>query len=156
VIKRRWIGAALMLAACSSGSAGGAGEVRPAGSAASAVTEFLQAVNDSNVSKMAALWGTTAGPASRTKQPPDWERRVAVMQAYLRHDDSRIAADTPESIPTRHIVQAELRRSACTWMVPFVAIQLADGGWIVNSVDIATAGNPARPCESQAGDSTGK
>lgn len=122
--------------------------MRPAGSASAAVTEFLQAVSDSNVSKMAALWGTAAGPASRTKQPPDYERRVAVMQAYLRHDDSRIASDTPESLPTRHTVQAELRRSACTWIVPFVVIQLADGVWIVNSVDLATAGNPARPCES--------
>ncbi len=155
MIKRRWIGAALVLVACSSGSTGGPGEVHPAGSASSAVTEFLKAVSDSNLRTMATLWGTTAGPASRTGQPPDWERRVAVMQAYLRHDDFRIVTDVPETLPTRHAVQAELRRSACTWVVPFVAIQLGDGGWIVNSVDIATAGNPARPCQQQAGDTTG-
>jgi len=155
VIKRRWIGAALVLAACSGGSAGGAGEVDPANSASSAVTAFLQAVSDSNLSKMAALWGTTAGPSARTRQPPDYERRVAVMQAYLRHDDSRIVSDTPEAIPTRHTVQAELRRSACTWSVPFVVIQLSNGGWIVNSVDLVTAGNPSRPCRSQAGDTAG-
>lgn len=157
--KQRWIGAVLVLAACgggSSGSTGGAGEVHPANSASSAVTEFLQAVSDSNISKMAALWGTTAGPASRTKQPADYERRVAVMQAYLRHDDSRIASDTPDALPTRHTVQAELRRSACTWSVPFTVIQLADGGWIVNSVDLATAGNPARGCEPGSADSTGR
>ena len=129
--------------------------MHPANSASSAVTEFLQAVSDSNLSKMAALWGTTAGPSARTKQPPDYERRVAVMQAYLRHDDSRIASDTPDALPTRHTVQAELRRSACTWTVPFVVIQLADGGWIVNSVDLATAGNPVRPCEPQARDTAG-
>ena len=152
---RWWIGATLVLAACSSASTGGPGEVRPAGSASSAVTEFLRAVSDSNLSKMASLWGTTAGPASRTKQPPDYERRIAVMQAYLRHDDFRIASDTPETPPTQHALQAELRRSACTWIVPFVAIQLADGSWIVNSVDITTAGNPSRPCQPQAGDTTG-
>ena len=153
---RRWIGATLVLVACGGGSAGGPGQVRPAGSASSSVTEFLRAVSDSNLSKMADLWGTAAGPSSRTRQPPDYERRVAVMQAYLRHDDSRIVNDTPEAIPTRHTVQAELRRSACTWTVPFVVIQLADGGWIVNSVDLATAGNPVRPCEPQATDSAGQ
>lgn len=156
MIKRRWIGAALVLAACSGGSAGGAGEVHPANSASSAVTDFLQAVSDSNLSKMAALWGTIAGASARTKQPPDYERRVAVMQAYLRHDDARIVTDTPEAAPTRHTVQAELRRSACTWIVPFLVIQLPDGGWIVNSVDLATAGNPVRSCDSQAPDTTGK
>ena len=153
---RRWIGATLVLVACGGGSAGGPGQVRPAGSASSSVTEFLRAVNDSNLSKMADLWGTAAGPSSRTHQPPDYERRVAVMQAYLRHDDFRIASDTPGSLPARHAVQAELRRSACTWIVPFEAIQLADSSWIVTSVDIATAGNPSRPCQQQAGDTTGK
>ena len=78
------------------------------------------------------------------------------MQAYLRHDDSRIVSDTPDDVPTRHTVQAQLRRSACTWTVPFAVIQLADGNWIVNSVDLATAGNPARGCDMQAADTAGK
>jgi hypothetical protein len=156
VIERRWIVAALVLVACGGGSAGGAGEVRPANTASSAVTSFLQAVTDSNLSKMAALWGSTAGPSARTKQPRDYEQRVAIMQAYLRHDDARIVSDTPETVPTKHTVQAELRRMACTWTVPFTVIQLADATWIVNSVDLTTAGNPARGCASQGADSTGK
>lgn len=156
MIKRRWIGAILALTACGGAAAAGAGDVHPANSASAAVTGFLEAVSDSNLSKMAALWGTTAGPSARTKQPPDYERRVAVMQAYLRHDDSRIVSDTPDPLPTRHTVQAELRRSACTWTVPFTAIQLADGSWIVNAVDLTTAGNPARPCAPQGTDSAGQ
>jgi hypothetical protein len=152
VIERRWIVATLVLTACGGGSAGGAGPVRPANSASSAVTSFLQAVSDSNIDKMAMLWGTLAGPSARTKQPPDYERRVAVMQAYLRHDDSRIVTDAPDAGPTKHLVQAELRRAACTWTVPFVVIQLADSSWIVNSVDLTAAGNPARGCEPQAAD----
>lgn len=155
VIERRWIVTTLVLAACGGGSAAGAaGTVRPANSASSAVTGFLQAVSDSNIDKMAMLWGTAAGPSARTKQPPDYERRIVVMQAYLRHDDSRIVTDAPDTSPTRHLVQAELRRSACTWTVPFVAIQLADSSWIVNSVDLTTAGNPARGCEPQSVDTT--
>ena len=77
------------------------------------------------------------------------------MQAYLRHDDSRILTDTPDANPTRHSIQAQLRRSACTWTVPFVTIQMADSTWIVNSVDLAAAGNPARPCDSRNTDSSG-
>jgi hypothetical protein len=142
-----------VLAACGGATAGG-GEVHPANTASAAVTGFLQAVTDSNLSKMASLWGTTAGPAAKTNQPPDYERRVAVMQAYLRHDDSRILSDTPDASPTRHAVQAQLRRSACTWTVPFVVVQLADGSWIVNSVDLTTAGNPARPCDSATADTS--
>jgi hypothetical protein len=151
---RRWCGAALVLAACGGGAAaGGSEKVRPAGSASSAVTSFLQAVSDSNLDKMATLWGTTAGPSSRTKQPPDYEKRIAVMQAYLRHDDSRIVTDAQDGLPTRHLVQAELRRSACTWTVPFTVVQLGDQSWIVNSVDLTAAGNPSRACNPGAADS---
>ena len=50
----------------------------------------MQAVADSNLQKMARLWGTSAGPAAKTNQPPDYERRIVVMQAYLRNDDYRI------------------------------------------------------------------
>jgi hypothetical protein len=156
VIERQWIVAALVLTACGGASTGGTGEVRPANDASSAVTSFLQAVSDSNLNKMAALWGGVAGPAAHTKQPPDYQRRIAVMQAYLRHDDSRIVSDTPDATPTRHTVQAQLRRSACTWTVPFTVIQLADQTWIVNSVDLATAGNPARGCDMQAADTSSK
>jgi len=153
VIQRRWFAAGLALAACG-GSSPGAAPVRPETSPAAAVQSFMQAVADSNLAKIASLWGNAAGPASKTHQPADYERRIVVMQAYLRHDDSRIASDTPESNPSKHSVQVEIRRSACTWVVPFVVIQLADGSWLVNQVDLAAAGNPARPCAPSAGDST--
>ena len=114
----------------------------------------MQAVADSNLAKMAALWGGASGPAAKTHQPPDYERRLIVMQAYLRNDDSRIASDTPEGVPSKHSVQVEIRRSACTWTVPFTVIQLADGSWLVNQVDLGAAGNPARPCAPSDADST--
>lgn len=150
---RRWFGATLLLLGCG-GAAAGPGEVQPANSASAAVTGFLQAVSDSNLARMASLWGSAAGPSSRTRQPPDYERRVAIMQAYLRHDDSRILTDTPAAIPTRHAIQAQLRRSACTWTVPFEVIQLSNGTWIVNSVDVAAAGNPSRPCDPAMSDTS--
>ena len=98
--------------------------------------------------------GIGVGPAARTRQPSDYERRIVIMQAYLRHDDSRILTDTPAADPTRHAIQAQLRRSACTWTVPFEVIQLSDSSWIVNSVDVAAAGNPARPCDPTTTDTS--
>jgi hypothetical protein len=105
----------------------------------------MQAVADSNVAKMASLWGTSRGPASKTGQPPDYERRVAIMRAYLRNDSYRLTSDLPRA-DGRRDVQVEIRRHTCTWSVPFVAIRTADGSWLVNQVDLAAAGNPARPC----------
>jgi hypothetical protein len=113
-------------------------------SAAGAVQGFMQAVADSNLAKMATLWGTTNGPASRTHQPQDYQRRIVIMQAYLRNQSYRVTSDVPES-PERRSVQVEIKRQTCAWNVPFIAIKTRDG-WLVNQVDLTAAGNPARPC----------
>ena len=106
----------------------------------------MQAVADSNVAKMATLWGTANGPASKTNQPPDWQRRVAIMQAYLRNQSFRITSDMPEAAENRRALQVEIKRESCTWTVPFVAVKVREGNWLVTQVDLAAAGNPARPC----------
>jgi hypothetical protein len=123
--------------------------VQPAKSAAAAVQGFMQAVADSNVSKMAGLWGTANGPASKTQQPADWERRVAIMQAYLKSDSYRLTSDVGET-EARRVLQVQLTRQTCTWNVPFVAVKTGDGSWLVNQVDLTQAGNPARPCDEGA------
>ena len=151
MINRRWIAAVALAAAC--GGGGGAGQVHPSNTASAAVQSFMRAVADSNLEAMASLWGTAGGPAARTKQPPDYERRIVVMQSYLVNDDWRITADTPDGTSGRHAVQVQLRRQACTWTVPFGVIQLNDGSWIVNQIDLTTAGNPARPCNPSVQDS---
>jgi hypothetical protein len=146
VIQRRWFTAVLLLAACGGGSGSGSAAVHPSNNAAAAVESFLQAVADSNLDRMAALWGTAQGPAATTHMPTDYERRIVVMQHYLRHETARIVSDTPETTENRHDIQVELRRQLCTWVVPFVAIRSTSGSWIVNQVDLTAAGNPARPC----------
>jgi hypothetical protein len=143
----------LFLAACGGGGAGPA-PVGPANSAKGVVNRFMEAVADSNLTEMSQLWGTVAGPAARTNQPSDWERRIAIMRAYLQNESHRVVSDTPEGGPNRHAVQVELRRQLCTWTVPFTAIKASDGNWLVNQVDLAAAGNPARPCVPGGQDST--
>jgi hypothetical protein len=143
----------MVLAAC---GGGGSAPVQPVRSASAAVQSFMQAVADSNLTKMASLWGTTNGPASKTHQPQDYERRIAIMQAYLKSDGYRITSDVAERT-NRRALQVELRRQACTWTVPVVAVSTGDGSWLVNSVDLTAAGNPARPCtEESRGDSLPK
>ena len=135
-----------VLGACGGSSATNSpGTAGPVTSARGAVEQFMEAVADSNVQKMAMLWGTSAGPASKTNQPPDWERRIVVMQAYLRNERSAITGDAADG-PDRHLVQVELRRQFCAKTVPFTVIKLADGSWLVNQVDLTSAGTPTKPC----------
>ena len=152
MIQRRWFAAAAILLAACGGGSGGAAAVHPANTASAAVENFMKAVSDSNLAAMAGLWGTAKGSAARTRQPSDYERRIVVMQSYLTHDDFRILGDAPEGSEGRHAVQVQIRRGACTWSIPFVVIQLADGSWIVNQMDLTAAGNPARPCQPSAQD----
>ena len=105
----------------------------------------MQAVADSNLSRMAELWGSSGGPAAKTKQPPDYERRIAIMQAYLRSESHKVLPAAPSGSADREEVQVEIHRDLCTWAVPFTVVKAGDG-WLVNQVDLTKAGNPARPC----------
>ncbi len=145
MLKHRFCWTAFLLVACGGGG-GSSTPVQPAPTAATAVQAFMQAVADSNLEKMANLWGTASGPAARTGQPQDYQRRIAIIQTYLRNDSYRLTSDVPES-PDRRALQVQIRRQVCTWSVPFVAIRTANGSWLVNQVDLTAAGNPARPCE---------
>ena len=141
--KQRYCVTALFLLAACGGSR--TAPVQPVNTAAGAVQGFMQAVADSNLGKMATLWGTSSGSAAKTGQPPDYERRIVIMQAYLRNESFRVTSDVPQS-PSRRDLQVELRRHTCTWSVPFVAVRTGDGSWLVTQVDLTAAGNPARPC----------
>jgi hypothetical protein len=138
--------AALLLATACGGRTGSA-PTAPVASSAEAVTAFMRAAADSNLTRMAQLWGTERGPVSEV--PLDnYEKRVAVMQAYLRGDSARIVSDiaSPEDANRRRLTVA-LYRGTCVKQIPFTTVRIKSGGWIVESVDLSAAGNPARPCE---------
>ncbi len=143
MIQQRWYAALVVLTACGGGS--GPGPVTPGTSPTAAVEGFMQAVSDSNLTRMAQLWGSTGGPAARTRQPPDWERRIAIMQAYLRNESHRLLPVVPSGSDSKQDIQVEIRRQLCTWVIPFSVIKSGDS-WLVNQVDLTQAGNPARPC----------
>jgi len=153
VVQRTWFMiAALALVSCSSGTTSGAqpGTSGPAASAEVAVQEFMRAVADSNLERMSSLWGSPGGPASRTREPADYERRIVIMQAYLRDSPFRILSNLQDgSNPARRILQVELQRDRCTKLVPFTVVR-SSSGWLVNSIDLALLGSPGANCDPDA------
>ena len=151
--------AGLAALACGGGTAISGGAVEPATSASQAITTFMRAAADSNLvrmadgaagvtTSMAELWGSADGPAARTGQPPEWERRVIIMQTYLRGDSSRVVTDVPVSgSDSQRRVIVALYRTGCVKQIPAIVTRAKSGGWLVENVDISAAGTPARPCE---------
>jgi hypothetical protein len=119
-----------------------------------AVRDFMQAVTDSNIPRMGRYWGTSRGPASETRQPPDYVQRLSVTQAFLRASPYRILRSDPvASDPSRHIVEVELARtdvdgSHCVRNLPFTMLDTGKRGWIVTAIDLTLAGTPGRSCLS--------
>ena len=129
-------------------SSGPVQTVSPAGGPTLVAAAFMQAVADSNLSQMGALWGTERGPASTTNTPSNWRQRVTVMQAYLQGGTARVVSegDPAMSQNNRRDVMVELKRSGCTSTIPFTMVRTRDGAWLVNAVDLTAAGVPGRPC----------
>jgi hypothetical protein len=138
----------IVLAACGGGSS--AGSSAPVVSAADAAMAFLRAAADSNVTRMAELWGSSSGPASKTNQPNDYQRRVVVMQSFLWSDSSKVVGQA--AVPgegNRRTVTVAIWRGGCMKQLPFTMVRTGDGDWLVANVDLALAGNPARPCDGE-------
>jgi hypothetical protein len=139
--------AAVLLACGSSGPRSAA--TAPVASSAQAVRAFMQAAADNNLTRMGELWGSDAGPAAQTGSPPDYEKRLVIIQTYLRGDSVQVLSDV--SVPgddSHRRVTITLYRQTCAKQIPVLMVRTHAGGWIVNSVDLNAAGNPARPCES--------
>jgi len=130
----------IALAACG----GKPGPVNVDAGPTAVVDQFMQAVADSNLNRMAQLWGTTRGSAAETGQPADYQRRIAIIWAYLRGSTVRVLGEV-ERTSDRSVLAVDLRRSGCRYRVPFTMVR-ASGGWLVNAIDLAQVGVPGRPC----------
>ena len=140
---------AVMLAGCGGGTSGPEpGNNSP--TAESAVRNFMQAVDDSNITRMSQLWGTANGPAAETKKPDDYERRMIITQVYLRKSPFKVVREDPVTDdPKKRVVMVELDRGNCTKSVPFTVVNTGKT-WLVNQVDLNLAGTPTRPCDSNS------
>ena len=148
--KRTWLVVpALILMACSSGARSSMAQApaSPQAGAEAAVQGFLQAVADSDLVKMAQHWGTSKGPAAATGEPADYERRVVVMQAYLKDLPYRILSNTQDAqAEGRRILQVEFSRNGCEAIAPFTTVRAGNGKWLVQALDLAKVGGPGTTC----------
>jgi hypothetical protein len=138
----------IVLAACGGGSS--VESSAPVASAADAAMGFLRAAADSNVTRMAELWGTSSGPASKTNQPTDYQRRIVVIQTFLWSDSSRVIGQA--AVPgddNRRTVTVAIWRGGCMKQLPFSMVRARDGSWLVQDPRLELAGNPARPCDGE-------
>lgn len=131
-----------LLAAC---SGGGGGSVDPDPGPASAVDQFMRAVADSNLNRMAELWGTSGGSALQTGRPADYPRRIQIMHAYLRGSSTKILAE-PERTSTRAVLMVEVSRDDCRRQVPWTLVRTGNGQWLVEAIELGLLGSPGRPC----------
>lgn len=138
--------ATVLIAACSGAATSSAQTVSPQAGSEAAVQGFLRAVADSNLDKMAELWGTSKGPAGTTRQPSDYERRILVMQAYLHGAEYRIISNARDgSSDDRRVLQVEMSRRGCDKIVPFTTTR-SRKGWVVSAIDLDMLGSPGRQC----------
>ena len=142
--------AVVLLAACGGSSSSVDTGTASRISSPQTASAFMRAAADSNLARMAQLWGTSRGPASETR-PDNYEKRLVVLQAYLRGDSTRVVSDMPVQGDANHrrLVIA-LYRGTCVKQIPVTTVR-SKGAWIVEAVDISAAGNPARPCEPGTG-----
>ncbi len=139
-----------VLLACGPGP-GAAAPKDEAASGTDAVRNFMQAVADSNMNRMARFWGTPSGPAAVVRQPNDYEQRLVVTQAFLRLTPYKILGTEPWGTDAnRQLVRVELNRTDpdgrnCARVVPFGTVKTS-AGWIVASIDLSLAGTPGRSC----------
>jgi len=144
-VRLRPIPILLLSAACAGGNAGPAVSSSPEAT----VKAFLAAARDTNVTLMANYWGGPSGPASQTRQPPDYEKRVRIMQVYLANDSVRVSSlGTVDGHPEQAMVTVLIFRGKCRNSVPFVAGKWKNL-WLIQNVDLSSAGNPAKQCDAQ-------
>ncbi len=108
----------------------------------------MSAVKSDDLAVMSRLWGTKDGPAAFDMDPVVAEQRLRLMQIYLRHDAYVIqVADgaflSRDSDGARF--QIRITRRNCNPVVPFALVQFR-GAWLIENIDLAQAGNPARAC----------
>lgn len=117
-------------------------------SPSAAVEEFMRAAADSNLTRMAQLFGTDKGSAARTGQPKDFAKRMVIIQAALAGIVVNAQAETAMGKKDHSLVTTEIAKGGCKVTVPITAAKSRDG-WVVREFDLnAVWDGINRPCEA--------
>jgi hypothetical protein len=99
---------------------------------------------------MAQNWGTTRGSASETGNPPDFQQRMVIIQAYLVGITYRVLSnEAVASAENQRLLQVEMSRDRCINIVPFTMARTGSGRWLVYQFDLEKVGAPTRSCNPQ-------
>lgn len=115
--------------------------VAPAPAAPEATVEqFLVAVRDADLGRMAELWGDQRGPSTLNVPQQQRVQRLTIMQRVLQNDEHRVVGtQTPQSQPNRRILQVEMTRDGRRFVVPFTLVIARTGGWLINDIGYEAA-----------------
>lgn len=154
-MSHRFVPALLLALLACGGSAGTPSPQDTATTPEGAVRNFMQAVADSNITRMGRYWGTSRGPASVVHHPADYEQRLFVTQSFLRDSPFHVKGTDPVgNDANRQVVRVDLDRTdldgtRCTRAVPFTVLRAGKSGWIVTAIDLTLAGTPGRSCQER-------
>ena len=109
-------------------------------SASGAVQEYIRAASDSNLTRMAQLFGTDKGNAIRLKVA-DLDKRMVVTSAYLAHTRVRTLGEVRGMHANERTVTTEIALGACKVIIPVLAVHSKDDGWLVRNLDLAHVGD---------------
>jgi len=115
------------------------------------VAEFLGFAKTGSLGEMGNLWGDSRGPASTYLSREELRKRLTVIAAYLQHDSYEFAQAEALAVAQgkgRRGVAVVLQRSGCRAVVPFTLLPWS-GRWLIEDIDLAAIGNPARACPQQ-------
>ena len=123
--------------------------IKSASSPGAAVEDFMRALADSNLTRMAELFGTADGPFARTK-PDGYEKRIILMQLFLHGVRAHALNVVPGQHGLRTVTTQLVSGAGCKATIPFNVIQ-AKEGWLVHDFDLDAASQVNHPCERPGG-----
>jgi hypothetical protein len=121
--------------------------VRAAKTPSAAVEEFMRALADSNLSRMAELWGNAKGPAARTHMPKTYEKQIVIIQAMLHGVQAQALGDVPSDKGDMRTVTTQLSHNGCKVTIPINVVK-AKEGWLVHDFKLDQAAEVNRPCDA--------
>lgn len=100
-----------------------------------AIDQFLAAARTKDLSAMSAVWGTAKGPASKSMDPKELERREFIMLTCLAHEKATVRESSPgEGGRLRYVV--ELALAARSASPAFTVVRGPRQRWFVENFDI--------------------
>lgn len=116
-----------------------AAAVRPAGSPAEVVEQFMQMATAKNYGQMGYVFGTRDGAILSREPQPQVERRMFAIASILQND--RFVIRGQNSIPGRPEADAvqltvQVTQGGRSRDVPFVAVRSSHGNWLVEQIDL--------------------